>query len=476
MEGRYSYRIALPTLTPAEMKFLNRVKEEALKDVRVEAGGLTVEQKKQTLLFQVFEIFERHKKDIELTPEKKEQLGGLIVNDVAGYSLLEPLLEDDEIEEIMVIGPKRPAYVFHRKHGMLETNVVFQDPEEIVKIAGRIASNVGRAVDKENPLLDARLGDGSRVNATMSPPTVDGSTITIRKFKKDPLTIIDLIKFNTLNSAAAAFLWMMVDGYGTWQKNIIIAGGTGSGKTSTLNSLTLFIRENERVITIEDTAELQIPLKHLVRFETRSPNVEGKGEIDMDALVKNTLRMRPDRIIIGEVRGKEARSLFTAMNTGHKGNFASLHANNSRECVTRLTNEPMNVPTIMIPALDLVIMQARLSRGDRGSIRRIVEVTEIGGVAEDTVALSKIYEWDPGKDELKSTGTPSRLKQDLAKQLGIHAKEVNDEIERRTLVLDYLVSKNIRGITEVKKFVNDYYRNTDATLKLIEESFSPASG
>jgi flagellar protein FlaI len=354
---------------------------------------------------------------------------------------------------------------------MLESNVVFQDPGEINTLAQKIAKSIGRKIDVSSPLLDARLTDGSRINATLSPPSLDGSTITVRKFKKDPFTIVDLIRVNTLPSEVAAFLWLMADGYGTWKKNILIAGGTGCGKTTTLNALTIFIRERERVITIEDTAELQLPIQHLIRFETRSPDVEGKGEVDMDALVKNTLRMRPDRIIVGEVRSGEARSLFTAMNTGHDGSMGTVHANSSRETISRLTNPPMDVPLMMLSSLDLILMEARISLGDKGLIRRITEVTEIGGLSEDTLALSKIYEWDPAKDELQSTGTPSKLKQDLAKELGIPAKEVNNELEKRRLVLDYLLKQNIREFSEVRSWIESYYTDSDKTLSKIEESF-----
>jgi flagellar protein FlaI len=467
--SRYFYRIELPTLTPKEMKFLKKVKDAAIKEAKVDLRGLTKEQMKQRMLFAVLEIMDRLKGDLELSAEKREKLAELIVNDMVGYGLLEPLLEDDEIEEIMVIGPKRPVYVFHRKYGMLETNVVFQDPREIVNIIQRIASSVGRRIDASSPLLDARLPDGSRVNATLSPPALDGPTVTIRKFKKDPLTIVDLMRFNTLSSEVAAFLWLMVDGFGIWPKNILIAGGTGSGKTTTLNALAIFIRERERVITIEDTAELQLPIKHLVRFEVRPPSIEGKGEIDMNTLLKNTLRMRPDRIIIGEVRGEEAKTLFTAMNTGHSGTLATLHANSARECITRLTNEPMNVPLIMIPALDLIVMQARFTH-EKGSIRRVTEVTEVDGLREGTIALSKLYEYDPASDSLASTGTPSELKQELAKQVGISVDEVNRELERRKLVLDYLLKNNVREIYEVRRWVESYYSQPETTLKKIEAS------
>jgi flagellar protein FlaI len=473
--NRYFYKIEFPTLTPKEMKFLKKVKEAAIKEARVDLQGLTKEQMKQRMLFAVLEIMDRLNGDLELSPEKRQKLAELIVNDMVGYGLLEPILEDDEIEEIMVIGPKRPVYVFHRKYGMLETNVVFQDPREIVNIVQRIASSIGRRIDASSPLLDARLPDGSRVNATLSPPALDGPTVTIRKFKKDPLTIVDLLKFNTLNSEVAAFLWLMVEGMGVWPKNILVAGGTGSGKTTTLNALAIFIRERERVITIEDTAELQLPIKHLIRFEVRPPSIEGKGEIDMDTLLKNTLRMRPDRIIIGEVRGSEAKTLFTAMNTGHNGTLATLHANSARECITRLTNEPMGVPMIMIPALDLIVMQARYAHEKKGLIRRVTEVTEVGGITDSTVALSKIYEWDPGSDVIRSTGTPSTLKQELAKQVGISIEEVNEEFEKRRLVLDYLLENNIREIYEVRRWVESYYTNPEATLKKIEESLKAST-
>jgi flagellar protein FlaI len=466
-DSKYVYRIKLPILSPDEMKLIESVKEVAIKEIKVELGGLSQEQKKQNFLFEVLRIMDRDKDLSGLKPEKKEQLAVLIVDEVFGYSLLEPFLEDDEIEEIMVIGPKRPVYVYHRNYGMLESNVVFQDPGEINKIA----KSIGRKIDVSSPLLDARLTDGSRINATLSPPSLDGSTITVRKFKKDPFTIVDLIRVNTLPSEVAAFLWLMADGYGTWKKNILIAGGTGCGKTTTLNALTIFIRERERVITIEDTAELQLPIQHLIRFETRSPDVEGKGEVDMDALVKNTLRMRPDRIIVGEVRSGEARSLFTAMNTGHDGSMGTVHANSSRETISRLTNPPMDVPLMMLSSLDLILMEARISLGDKGLIRRITEVTEIGGLSEDTLALSKIYEWDPAKDELQSTGTPSKLKQDLAKELGIPAKEVNNELEKRRLVLDYLLKQNIREFSEVRSWIESYYADSDKTLSKIEESF-----
>ena len=239
-----------------------------------------------------------------------------INNDLNGYGKIDILLQDDELEEIMIIGSNKPVYVYHRTKGMMITEILLTEPE-IRQIITKIANFVQRKIDKQTPILDARLPDGSRVNATIPPITADGPTLTIRKFKKEQLTIFDLINFNSINTHLAAFLWIVIDGLNVRPSNIIIAGGTGSGKTTTLNTLTSFIPTRERIITIEDTLELQIPQNHVIRTETRPPNIEGKGEISMDVLLKNSLRQRPDRIIVGEVRSKEAITLFTALNTGN---------------------------------------------------------------------------------------------------------------------------------------------------------------
>ncbi|MFQ5406202.1 MAG: ATPase, T2SS/T4P/T4SS family, partial [Candidatus Micrarchaeia archaeon] len=236
-----------------------------------------------------------------------------------GFGLIDALVQDDFLEDIMVVGPDKPVFVFHRKYDMMRTNIVFYDEQDIRILIDRIARNIGRRIDVQSPLLDARLSDGSRVNATIPPVSLNGSTVTLRKFKRDPYSVVDLVSLGTLNLEVAAFLWMASDGLGAKPANILIAGGTASGKTTTLNMLCSFVPSSERVISIEDTAELNLPLFHWVRFETRPPGIEGTGEITMDMLVKNTLRMRPDRIIVGEIRGSEGFTMFTAMNTGHDG-------------------------------------------------------------------------------------------------------------------------------------------------------------
>ncbi|MFH1257519.1 MAG: ATPase, T2SS/T4P/T4SS family, partial [Candidatus Micrarchaeota archaeon] len=239
--------------------------------------------------------------------------------EMAGYGIIDPLIEDDMLEEIMIIGPGKPVYVFHRKYEMMKTNIVFYEDKDLLNLIDKMARTVGRRIDIQSPLLDARLPDGSRVNATIPPASINGATLTLRKFRKDPFTVIDLIKYGTMDFDIAAFLWVISDGFGALPANILVSGGTASGKTSTLNVLASFIPTDERIISIEDTAELALPLDHWIRMETRPASVENAGEISMDTLVKNSLRMRPDRIVVGEIRGQEGFTLFTAMNTGHRG-------------------------------------------------------------------------------------------------------------------------------------------------------------
>ena len=288
-----------------------------------------------------------------ISNEYLDNLARKLFQDLVGYGEIDPLIRDDNLEEIMVIGIDKPVFVYHREYGMMKTNILFKDAGEVMNLIDSIARQINRRIDQESPILDGRLPDGSRVNATIPPISADGPSMTIRKFKRDPLTIIDLINSKTISVELAAFFWLCFDGLGVKSANAIISGGTSSGKTTTLNALSSFINPKERIITIEDTLELQIPHEHVIRMETRPPNVENRGELTMNDLVKNSLRQRPDRIIVGEVRGSEAITLFTALNTGHSG-FGTLHSNDARETITRLTNAPMSVPNIKTEFIGLM--------------------------------------------------------------------------------------------------------------------------
>lgn len=385
------------------------------------------------------------------------QIISKLLKDINNYGKLDELLKDDELEEVMIIGDMKPVYVYHRQHGMMQTNIKLTS-NETREIIEKIANNVQRKIDIQTPIVDARLDDGSRINATIPPISVDGPTLTIRKFRKNPYTIVDLIKSNTINIHFAAFMWLAIEGMGVKSSNIIIAGGTGSGKTTTLNTLTTFIPPYERIITIEDTLEMQIPHNHIIRNETRPPNIENKGEITMDLLLKNSLRQRPDRIIVGEVRTNEAITLFEALNTGHSG-MGTVHANSAHETITRLINPPMNVPPIMIKSINYIIMQNRLYNPKLGTIRRISEVAEVVGMEDEHIQLNKIFTYDPSCDMLRYVAINSITLNEIAKLKNITNHKINEEIEKRKQYIQSYIDKypGTSDIEHLQRYINNYY-------------------
>lgn len=462
------YKLKLPELTPRERKLINVVKEKAIDEIKIDPDKiLDLAERRHVFMREVLKIIQREGKGVGQPPERLKRLSEVVVQDMIGYGPLDMVLADDMLEDVMVTGTNKPVYVYHRKHGMCSTEVTFEDEESIKRIIDKIARVIGRRIDQQTPLLDARLPDGSRVNATIPPVSLEGPTISIRKFRKDPLTVIDILKFGTLSTDVAAFLWLIVDGMGVRPANILFAGGTGCGKTTSLNAATTFVPERERILSIEDTAELQLPHRHWVRLETRPPNVEGRGEITMDDLVKNALRMRPDRMVVGEVRGPEARTLFTAMNTGHDGCMGTLHSNSAMETVTRLTEAPMSVPGIMIPALDVIVMQQRIYHRQKGQIRRVTEVAEVSGFEEGKVQLSRIYKWNARRDTLEPTGVPSRIKHIMAEFSGLSGSDIEIELEKRAAILEWMGQKDIRNIFDVGKVIQEYYRGPENVLKRI---------
>ena len=465
------YEVRFPKLSREEQQLFKRIKERAITEIQIDPTTIpNPEERRKVFLNAVKKMIKEEAP--HYSEGRIEVLADMIVQQMIGYGKLDPLVRDDNLEEIMVIGTNRPVYVWHRRFNMCKTNIVFPEEKEVLNIIERIAREVGRRIDQQSPLLDARLPDGSRVNATIPPISLDGPTITIRKFKKDPLTIIDLIKYGTINSEIAALFWIFVDGLGVKPANVLVAGGTGSGKTTMLNSLGMFIPPSERVISIEDTAELQLPVEHWIRLETRPPNLEGKGEVTMDDLVKNTLRMRPDRIIVGEVRGPEARTMFTAMNTGHDGCMGTIHANSARETIVRLESPPMSVPRIMIPALDIIIMQVRFHSRKKGTIRRVTEIAEVSGIEGESIQLNKLYKYDPAKDELVPTGVPSRTLNTLAHHTGMSMKEIELEIEKRKLILEWMIENGIRSIDKVGYYIRQFYIDEEGLLKKISSESS----
>ncbi len=462
------YDIVRQNYSPKE-KFLLGELRENLVDLAISSGG-NFQPNEDKLLNDiksfVFLRLAQENQNENITNEYLDNLSLKLLRDIIGYGEIDPLIQDDDLEEIMINGIDKPVFVYHRKYGMMKTNLKFSDEKELMDLIDSIARQINRRIDQESPILDGRLLDGSRINATIPPASADGPSLTIRKFKKDPLTIIDLINSKTISVELAAFLWVCFDGLGVKSANAIISGGTSSGKTTTLNALCAFINPKERIITIEDTLELQIPHEHVIRMETKPANVENKGELTMNDLVKNSLRQRPDRIIVGEVRADEAITLFTALNTGHSG-FGTLHSNDARETITRLTNEPMSVPKIMIGAIDFIIMQNRIYTPSGVSFRRISEVAEVVGIEEGVVQLNKIFEWNPESDEIDKVGISSKTLSQIASLSGKSLEEIEREIENRQIVLNHMVKQDIRSVDDVKSILDLYYKDSEKILDRI---------
>lgn len=375
----------------------------------LEMEGISAAQRPAFVQKNIAQVYEQTQ--LKLPEDLKKQIFGQVLNDILGYGPIQILLDDPDVTEIMVNGPKK---VFVEKKGQLtRANVAFDDDDHVVRIIERIIMPLGRRVDSDSPTVDARLPDGSRVNAVVRPVAIDGPSITIRKFRKDKLKAEDLVNYGSLTQTMADFLQGCVKA----RFNIVISGGTGSGKTTLLNVMSGFIPENERIITIEDAAELQLQQDHVMRMETKTANADGLGAVTIRELVRNSLRMRPDRIVVGEVRGGEALDMLQAMNTGHDGSLTTVHSNSPRDALSRLETlvlmAGMDLPLKVVrqqisSAIDLIVQQTRLKDGQR----KVTAITEVAGMEGDTVVLTDVFKFNQtGVDadgkvlgELRSTG------------------------------------------------------------------------
>jgi archaeal flagellar protein FlaI len=390
----------------------------------------------------------------------KELFAKIVLQNSVGLKQLSFFILDDSIEELMINGLGN-IFIFHREFGMCKTNLSIEE-RAFENLIQRIANTIGKEFNSENPLLDARLPDGSRVNATYNIVSPKGISLTMRKFLQTPLTILDLIEKEAITSEAAAFLWLMTEGFGVAPKNILVTGGTASGKTTFLNTLSNFIRLSDRIVSIEDTLELSLlDRENWVALEAKHSG----NEITMDSLLKNSLRMRPDRLVVGEVRGEEALTLFTAMDNGHAGCLGTVHSNNAKELIVKLQERPFSVPKTMLPLVDLIVVLQRNYSKETGIQRKVTQITEVTRM-DDKVLLADVYLLNQ-RGELVRSNVPSHIMEEISSDISVTKNEIKREIETRRLILEWLIEKKVRRPLEILEFVQSYYFNSEKVLSLI---------
>ena len=396
----------------------------------------------------------------DMEEKTKSFLTTYLIQKSLGLGNLEIVMDDDLLEEIVINSFSEPVWVYHKKHGWLKTNIYVENDDKTKHYATMIGRKIGRQISILEPLLDAHLNEGDRVNATLFPISTKGNTITFRKFSRNPFTITHFLKYNTMSYEAASLIWLGMQ----YELSAIIAGGTASGKTSTLNVLATFFPPNQRIISIEDTREIRLPkFLHWVPMSTRLSNAEGRGEVSMGDLLVNSLRMRPDRILVGEVRRKiEAETLFEAIHTGHSV-YATFHANTSEETIQRLTNPPIDVPKIMMPAISMIIMQFR---NRRTGTRRTFQIAEILPDA----SVNILMQYDAKKDSLVKTNNSKSLMDTLKLFTGFTDSEINKDLEEKQSVLKYLVKQEIETVDGVGRVMAEYYTNKENLMKLINQN------
>ena len=455
------YNVNISQISTNTELILDKVRDELASKVKLGVADITDPKKmefvkgkfKETIEYLIDKYFP------DITNDTKDFFTTYLMHKSFGLGKIEIILNDKNIEEIVINNSEEPVWIYHHVHGWLKTNVILKDEGLIKHYSSLIARKVGRSITMLSPLLDAHLDTGDRVNATLFPITSKGNTLTIRKFAEKPITITDMLKQKTISLSAASLIWNAVQ----YEMSTIISGGTASGKSTVLGVISNFFPPNQRVISVEDTREL-ILSKHLhwIPMVTREPNVEGEGEVSMLDLIINSLRMRPDRIVVGEIRKKrEAEVLFEAMHTGHSV-CATLHANNSEEVVTRLTNPPIDISKTLLPAISLMVI---MYRNRRTGIRRVLQVSELLKDATPNV----IMQYDMSQDKILNANSSTRLLPELEMQTGLSTQEINNDLKDKAEILRWLVKKNINDINGIGKVVATYYANKESLMKFLRK-------
>ena len=459
------YNVSTPKIDFATRILLDEVKQTLVGGVQIEVCDVLDPNKLKELNDKFLDKAQERLREMlqQASDSNINIFSRILINEMMGLGEVEYLLADDGLEEVVVNSSKDVIWVYHKKHGWVKTNIRIPSEEQIKNYSSRVARQVGREITNLEPLLDAHLVTGDRVNATLFPISSDGNTITVRRFSRTPWTMVHMIdpKFKTVSPEVAAFLWLCVE----YELSILVAGGTASGKTSILNALMPFMPPNQRIISMEDTRELNLPgYLHWVPLTTRPPNPHGEGEVSMLNLVQNSLRMRPDRIIVGEVRRKrEAEVLFEAMHTGHSV-YGTFHAETGQEVVDRITSPPMNIPGIVFQSLHLVLIQYR---NRRTGIRRTFELSEIIKGDDPTPKLNTIYHLDPSSDTVHRVNPSIRVLNDLRMFTGMSKRDMEINLSERQQILLWLLKQDIKDVNDVGKIIAEYYRDRESTLELI---------
>ncbi|MEM2368936.1 MAG: ATPase, T2SS/T4P/T4SS family [Candidatus Pacearchaeota archaeon] len=451
-KGKF-YHIKLPEISKPTRALLETTKQKLITMIEIGTSEITdinaIERLKENLKEKAQSLLQGFK----LPKENIAFLTGILINEMIGLGNIELLIADPNLEEIVITSASEPVRVYHKKYGWMPTNLMLESEKQIENYSAIIARRVGRQITTLTPMLDAHLITGDRVNAVLYPICTKGNTITIRKFAREPWTIVDFINNKTCSIDVFALIWLAIQ----YELNILFSGGTASGKTTMLNVCTPFFPANHRIISIEDTRELQLP-QHLywTPLVTRLPNPEGKGEVTMLDLLVNSLRMRPDRIILGEVRRHEtAEVLFEAMHTGHSV-YATVHADTTAETIARLVNPPISIAPNLLKAVDMNIV---MFRDRRRGIRRVYQVAEWIPEESDKYGVKPniLYRWEPASDKIIKHSESMRLLEDLSRHTGLSFSEINRDLATKKELLNYLVKNNIRDMNSIGKIIQDYY-------------------
>ena len=462
------YVLQRPEMTLATHAILNTIKEELIMVVDLSVKEFVdpsaLQTVKEKFIKKAMVLMEKY---LPLATDKdKELLAGNLIHEMLGLGDIELILADPFLEEIVINGHKEPLWVYHKHHGWLKTNIQLKTEDQVYNYASAIGRRVGRQITNLDPLMDAHLTTGDRVNATLFPISTQGNTITIRKFSRSPWTIIHFLEAKTLNKEVAALLWLAIQ----YELNILVAGGTAAGKTSMLNILMPFMPPNQRILSIEDTREINLPkFLHWVPFSSRDANPEGQGAVTMLDLLANSLRMRPDRIIIGEIRrAKEAEVMFEAIRTGHSA-YATFHGDKAEQVYKRLTNPPMNLPEAFLSALHLIVVQYRHRRK---GIRRTLEVAELIPT-DDKNQLNIIYRWNPRTDQLEKINKLHRMANEINMHTGMTDTDIEKDLKEKAIILDWMIKHKIKTVNTVGKVIAEYYRDQKNVVEFAKNNKDP---